>query len=175
MSELEFSRPFPVDRVPELGAFEKLEAEAAERAALAERFGLVSIGQFAGKLHLKPWRKGGLVVAGELSATVTQTCVVSLEPFEQELTVPVERYFLGQTNAGATQISHLEDLEDDELDVISGSSVDLGELAAESLGLALDPYPRKPGAVFIAADGENAPEAPRNPFASLAKLREKGD
>ncbi len=51
-----------------------------------------------------------------------------------------------------------------------GGGVDLGALATEFLILGLDPYPRKPGAVF---------EAPQDvkpdpgPFAALAGLKEK--
>lgn len=177
----EFSRLVPVDRIPDLGSRENLEANADERAALARRFDLVSIAAFSGRLELLPWRKGGVKVSGTLKARVTYSCVLSLEPFDQELDVPVERYFLAQTNAGATALANLESLDaDDEPDLISGTSIDLGELAAESLGLALDPYPRKPGVEFASGPepGEAAPEAASgrpNPFAGLAKLKEKGD
>ena len=45
--------------------------------------------------------------------------------------------------------------------------VDLGALATEFLLLGLDPYPRKPGAVFEPPQ-DLAPDA--GPFAALAKL-----
>lgn len=173
----EFSRLVPVDRIPELGSRETIEANADERAALAHRFSLPAIAVFAGRLELAPWRKGGVKVSGTMKASITQTCVVSLEEFGQEIDVPVERYFLAQTNAGATAMANLESLDaDDEPDLISGTSIDLGELAAESLGLALDPYPRKPGVEFSPApEAEEAAPAKPNPFAGLAKLKEKGD
>ena len=54
--------------------------------------------------------------------------------------------------------------------------IDLGELAAEQLGLALDPYPRKPDAA-VPAEWKAEPvvepvadERP-NPFAVLEKLK----
>ena len=173
---VEFSRLIPVDRIPDLGTREKIEANQAEREALAERFELVSIEAFGGKLELTPWRRGGVRVQGTLKADVTQTCVVTLDPFAVSVEVSVDRNFLGQTNAGATQVSNVESLEEDEPDLISGNSIDLGELASEALGLVLDPYPRKPGAEFASGpEPEDAPVKTRQPFASLAALREKGD
>lgn len=173
---VEFSRLFPVDRVPDLGAREKLEATPDERAALAERFELVSIESFTGRLELMPWRKGGIRVMGKIEADVTQTCGVTLDPFPAHISVEIERFFLGRTNAGATQVRDVESLEGDEPDLIVDNSIDLGELASEELGLALDPYPRKPGVEFASGpEPEDAPEKTRQPFASLAALREKGD
>ena len=51
-----------------------------------------------------------------------------------------------------------------------GGVVDLGALATEFLILGLDPYPRKPGAVFEAPQ-EVKPDP--GPFAALAGLKEK--
>ncbi len=172
---VEFSRLIPVDRVPDLGSREKLEANEEERAGLAARFELVFIRSFTGKMELKPWRKGGIRVTGRMEADVTQSCVVTLDPFDTNVTFEIERFFLGKTNAGATQVRDVESLEGDEPDLIVDNSIDLGELAAEELGLALDPYPRKPGAEFASAAEPEAAENTRQPFASLAALRKKGD
>jgi uncharacterized metal-binding protein YceD (DUF177 family) len=172
---VEFSRLIPVDRVPDLGSREKLEANEQERVALAARFDLVSIQSFAGKMELKPWRKGGIRVNGAMAAEVTQSCVVTLEPFSTLVTFEIERFFLGKTNAGATQVRDVESLDGDEPDLIVDNAIDLGELAAEELGLALDPYPRKPGAEFAANAEPEIAEKTRQPFASLAALTKKGD
>jgi hypothetical protein len=174
--KVEFSRLISVDRVPDLGSRERLEAEPDECAALAKRFELVALYSFSGLLELLPWRKGGVKVKGTLQARLRQTCVVSLEEFDSEMDVPVERYFMGHTNAGATTTANLESLEDDEPDLIVGNSIDLGELAAECLGIVLDPYPRAPGASF--PEGDDAIESPAekpHPFAGLAKWAEKRD
>ena len=172
---VEFSRLIPVDRVPDLGSREKLEANEEERAALATRFDLVSIQAFTGKMELKPWRKGGIRVTGRMEADVTQNCVVTLDPFDTHVTFEIERFFLGKTNAGATQVRDVESLEGDEPDLIVDSSIDLGELAAEELGLALDPYPRKPGVEFGSGPEPETTEKTRQPFASLAAMLKKGD
>ena len=56
--------------------------------------------------------------------------------------------------------------EEDPPDPIVDGKVDLGALAAEFLALALDPYPRKPGAEFAAPEVAE----PDSPFAELARL-----
>ena len=59
--------------------------------------------------------------------------------------------------------------EDDPPDPIVDGKIDLGALAAEFVALALDPYPRKPGARFEPVDVE--PDRERIPFAGLARLK----
>ena len=54
-----------------------------------------------------------------------------------------------------------------------GDSVDLGEAIAEQLALALDPYPRVPGAA-LPGEGEGEEPPPSGPFAGLAALRKRG-
>ena len=98
---------------------------------------------------------------GVLRARVTQTCVVSLDDFD----APVEEMFqvrfvpLGQAS---------DDIDPDSDDEIpfEGNQIDLGEAAAEQLGLALDPYPRMPGVEMPTA--EDDPDA--HPFAALRRL-----
>ena len=64
-------------------------------------------------------------------------------------------------------------MESDELDLeaedeipYEGTSIDLGEAASEQLALALDPFPRKPGAELPGSVGPHESGA----FAALAKL-----
>ena len=54
----------------------------------------------------------------------------------------------------------------------SGGVVDLGTLAVEFLILGLDPYPRKPGAVFQAPQETAAGEGPFSALAALQKGRD---
>jgi hypothetical protein len=54
-----------------------------------------------------------------------------------------------------------------------GETLDLGEALAEQLALALDPYPRAPGASLAAAEDEEDESPARGPFAGLAPLRKR--
>jgi Large ribosomal RNA subunit accumulation protein YceD len=167
----EFSRLIPVDRIPPEGAREHIVATEQERGALAERFGLLAVRELSARLQLEPWRRGGIKISGRWDARVKQTCVVTLEPFEEILREDITRYFAGQNAPGPAAVTHsVESLEEDEPDLISGGSIDLGELVAESLGLALDPYPRKPGAEFSSSALDEKNPA-HSPFAVLKPLK----
>jgi uncharacterized metal-binding protein YceD (DUF177 family) len=167
----EFSRLIAIDRVPPEGLTEELTATEDERRALAERFGLNALHELSALLRLEPWRRGGVKVTGRFEARVEQTCVVTLEPFEQPMSEEITRYFAGRNSPGPTPVVRsVESLGEDEPEIISGGSIDLGELVAESFGLALDPYPRKPGAEFKSA-AERGDEPRMGPFAGLKSLK----
>jgi uncharacterized metal-binding protein YceD (DUF177 family) len=171
----EFSRLIPVDRIPEAGLEERIEADESERAALARRFDLPEIRSFVGDFHIAPWRRGRIHVEGRVTAEVVQRCVITLDPFPVELAFALERFFIAE---GARR-DHVEELEGDEPDIVSGDAIDLGELAAEELALNLDPYPRKPGAELAAELGavqpENVQRTADSPFAALGKLVKSED
>ncbi|WP_421694301.1 YceD family protein [Aestuariivirga sp.] len=165
-SQLEFSRPLQVDRVPRLGSVEKLSAEPKELKALAKRMKLPALHALSAELRATPWRGGGLKVEGHLTADIEQVSVISLEAFRETVSLPVSRYFLP---AGAVNDNDQED----DADPISNGWVDLGEVVAEILALDLDPYPRKPGEAFEEHVEIEAEPKPESPFAVLA--RRKGD
>jgi hypothetical protein len=156
---LEFSRPIEVARVANTGSHEKIVATASECAALAKRLKLPAIHAVSAHLIVKPWSGGGYKVTGEVVAEFDQESVVSLETFRDVARYPVERYFL----------KIARDLGDDEADadVIEGGVIDLGEVATETIGLELDPYPRKPGEEFAGHDEQAI--AKITPFSVLKK------
>lgn len=175
----EFRRPLALGLVGPAGREVVIEADAAERAALAGRFGIPGIGRLRAVLRLRPEaggpQAGGTVIArGRLEAEVTQTCVVTLEPVEQRV---AEEIALRLLPPGREAQDGPEEM--DEIEAAPDGTVDLGEAVAEQLSLALDPYPRAPGAVLPElgeAEGEGAaapapPEEKPNPFAALAALR----
>src|SRR5262245_33898044 len=171
----EFSRLIPVDRIPEAGLDERIEADESERAALAQRFGLPEIRRLTGDIHVTPWRRGRIHVQGRMTAEVVQCCVITLDPFPVDLVFSVERFFIAE---GARH-DHVEEIEGDEPDIVNGGAIDLGELAAEELALNIDPYPRKPGAEMAAEFGAVQPENEQppggSPFAALRKLVKSKD
>jgi uncharacterized metal-binding protein YceD (DUF177 family) len=168
----EFSRTFPVDKLRDREIRERIEANEEERADLAARMGIVAIPALEADLRLRRIQSGNMVeVTGEVNARVVQTCVVTLEPFETAIREEVSAYF-----GRADDIPDPEEVQIDEdkspEPIGSHGEIDLGELAAQHLSLALDPYPRKPGVVFKEiVTGEET--APPNPFAVLAELRPK--
>jgi len=156
----ELSRPFAITRVG-AGVRVPVEATATECAALAIRMGVLAVHTLTCRFDLSHGEGGAIQATGRLRARVRQNCVVSLEPFESEL---AEDFAVRFVPAG---------MESDELDLeaedeipYEGTSIDLGEAASEQLALALDPFPRKPGAELPGSVGPHESGA----FAALAKL-----
>ncbi len=163
----EFSRPLALARIPPEGREERLTATPAERAALALRFGIPAVNRFSADLRLKPEPGGGVAVNGRLSAEVVQDCVVTLEPVTQQVEEEVHLRILGPGESWSDDPEAPDEVE------AQGGVAELGEALAEQLSLALDPYPRAPGAALPGAESEAAGEepAPKAPFAALAALK----
>lgn len=161
----EFHRPVGFGRLPEEGRAERLVATADECAALARRFGILGVNRLEAELRLRPAPGALAAVDGRLSAEVVQACVVTLEPVLQHVSEAVSLRILAP---GATPSEDPE--APDEVEA-TGETVELGEALAEQLSLALDPYPRAPGASLPDPGGDGAPSGP---FAGLAALRKRG-
>ena len=175
-----FSRRFRVDEARDRKATKTIEADEAERAALAACLGLPAIASLTATFVVAPLSRGRFEATGEVVARVRQTCVATLEDFETMVREPVEAIFSPPADARAEKakgkvVADVSiDGPDDESDLIVDGRVDLGALAAEYLSLGLDPWPRKPDAAF--EEPSDAPEtAEPSPFAALAKLRKDGE
>lgn len=162
----------------------KIKAEPDECAALAQRLDIVAIETLSAQLTLFP-KKGGrvVIVYGELNATVTQTCVVSLEPFITEIPAAIDLVFAEEAAEQGREPKGV-DVDEGDQDLpepIEDGQIDLGELAAQQLSLELDPFPRAPGVDFSAEYKDKQPKSTpsgeaderENPFAVLASLKDK--
>lgn len=175
----ELSRPHSPDRIPPDGFTGRLEATAEERAALAERFGLPAIEALTAEFHLKTIAGGPMVrLTAHFSADVTQVCVVTLEPFPAHVEDDFEMVFgpEGEQYKPGQEIQlDVEAADPPEPFGVDGM-VDVGEAVAEHLALALDPFPRKPGAEVTVPKGVElgGPDTlPNTPFSALSALKEK--
>jgi hypothetical protein len=178
-----WSHRISVDDVPEAGAHIDLVADGKVRAALAEAAGLRDLPRLEASFDIRRRGAAGLRVEGEVSATVGQTCVVTLEPIENEVSESIDLAFSPTVGAAAVPESGetvMTFSEAEPPEPLVGGSVDLGAIAVEFLMLGIDPYPRKPGAVFetpahAAEEGQGAASPfAASPFAALAALRKKG-
>ncbi len=163
-SKLEFSRPLIVDRVPRKGSHEVFAADLSECLALAKRFDLLSLSSVKAHLVALPWRGGGLQVKGKIEVELEQVSVISLENFRSTQKFEIERYFLPP--------KILVDAVEDDADAIENGEIDLGEIVAETIGLELDPYPRKPGEAYDEPDLDSILQDDKkpSPFAKLLKV-----
>jgi uncharacterized metal-binding protein YceD (DUF177 family) len=163
-----------VAQIPDTGLHRDTEADQAARDAMAEVAGLRNVLSASASFDVTPLGGGRVHVAGRVQARIGQTCVVTLEPVENDIDEPIDLIF-----APPDQIPELADLVDEDVEgeseipdppePIENGVIDLGRLATDVLFLAIDPYPRKPGVVFepvvTAADPED------HPFAALKALQ----
>lgn len=168
MTDLPFSQFLGIADVPPKGLDLRLEPTAAERAGLAKLLGVIAVPGFVATLHVAPEGAEGLHVTGRLDAAVVQTCGVTLEPFEAPVREEIDVHFVPAGTAPPPEAE--EDETYDPPDEIVDGGIDIGALAAEFLALGIDPYPRKPGAVFVPPAEDPAAVSP---FSALARLKGK--
>jgi Large ribosomal RNA subunit accumulation protein YceD len=161
-----FSRELVVDSVPDTGLDVEVAASEAERAKLAQACGLVAVHEFEAGFQVRKMDRTRFKVTGSLCARVTQTCVVSLEPFETLVRADIDVDFAPSGVSGRGPAAAFRGGEDPP-DPIIGGKIDLGALAAEFLVLNLDVYPRKPGVSFDATYVPGEPPGANSPFAVL--------
>lgn len=157
----EFHRPVSLDRIGSSGLDMTVEATPAECAALAVRMQLPAVLALSCDFHLIREGRDTVLARGVLRARITQTCVVSLEDFD----APLEEVFQVRFVPSGEETDDIDPEAEDEIP-FEGNTIDLGETAAEQLGLALDPYPRMPGVEMPEIEDEPQP----HPFAALRRL-----
>jgi uncharacterized metal-binding protein YceD (DUF177 family) len=157
----EFFRPLSLDRIGLTGLDITIEADPAERLALAERMQIPAVLGLSCTFHLIREGRDTVLARGVLRARVTQICVITLDEFD----APLEEVFQVRFVPSGEESDEIDPDADDEIP-FEGNTIDLGEAAAEQLGLALDPYPRIPGVEMPAVEEE--PDD--HPFAALRRL-----
>jgi uncharacterized metal-binding protein YceD (DUF177 family) len=157
----EFYRPLTLDRIGPHGLDLTVEATSAECAALAIRMNLPAVLALSCAFHLVREGRDRILARGALRATITQTCVISLDDFD----AAVEEVFQVRFVPSGEESDDIDPESDDEIP-FEGNVIDLGEAAAEQLGLALDPYPRMPGVEMPEIEDDPEP----HPFAALRRL-----
>lgn len=174
-SGTELSRTVAVEPWPREAIEIAFEATPPERAALARRFAIPDVRQLRARCRVEPLGLPGVLSCqGAIEAVVVQDCVVSLEPVTRSVATTFERHLARQPDKLPTA-DDLLDPEAIDLEPLEGSRIDVGEIVAEELALALDPYPHAEDAYEGLADlgpdltfGENAPR--ERPLAALARL-----
>lgn len=173
-------RPHEFSRRHRLGSTEarslELRARPDECVALAARLRIPAVERLEAWLTLTPETGGTTRLRGRLRADVVQECVVTLGPVPQSMEVALDLRLLPP----GTPATDDDPDSPDEIETF-GDAVDLGEVVAEQLALALDPYPRAPdatippeldgGALEPEANMEDTPLERPNPFAALSRLK----
>ena len=176
--------PWPVSaRLGEVARFSEanpnqrhLVADEAQRHAIAMALKLVRLDRLEADLDLSGWFDG-VRIDGRWRADITQTCGVSLDDFETALSgeFTVRAVPEGSRHAVPPETELEIDVDaDDPPDVLESDEIDIGAYVVEHLSLEIDPFPRKPDAVFEPP----TPSAEISPFDALRRWRkdaESGD
>ena len=166
----ELSHPLRVDAIGHATISVSLRPGADVRAAIAKRFDLQGVERFEADLRVRRRRDSGWIeVEGTLAAAVTQTCVATTDPVPADVAVEVLELF---DDSGEVRPEEVDlDFTSDTPEPVDGEILDVGEIAAQAFGLALDPYPRTPGAEAVVTVAGEAGEPAPSPFGKLAALR----
>lgn len=163
-----------VGRVSRGGVDLRFEPDEAARKEIAKTLGLVSLDSLTAEIFLRSWMDGA-EVSGLIRARVTQVCSVSADEFEEPIesrfsvrVLPADSEYAPQDEDSGGELG-IDPDGDDPPDVLEGEAIDVSGYVIEHLALELDPFPRKPGAVFV-----QPPEPVElSPFAALRKLRDE--
>lgn len=168
----EFSRAIRVETISDAPRRMEIVADADERRRLAGRFRLKAIDRLSAAITLSR-RAGTIHAEGEVDAAVVQACVVTDEPLPAEVRAPFSVRFVPEAQVSAPD-EELE-LSEEDCDIlpIQHGEIDLGELAAETLALALDPFPRSQGADATIREASPAGGDAAGPFAGLKGLKDR--
>ncbi len=165
--------PVHLENVPDTGLQMDLDADEEVRARLAAVAGVQSVLRLHASVALT--RHGqALRAAGRVTATVGQTCIVTLEPLENDIDEPFDVLFVPNeavADAPAVPVPTDEEVDDTRETLVDGTA-DIGAVATEFFLLGIDRYPRKPGAVFAPPAEDRSGDSP---FSVLAKLKPTGD
>jgi hypothetical protein len=167
--DIAWSHPITVATLPSTSRL-VLEADHEARARIAKSLGLHAVDGLAARLEIDVAENGLISIGGRIEAAIQPICVVTLDPFPQAIDEPVAiRFAPAGLIDKMTKRAEADEIEDFEPpDEIVDGSIDLGVLVVEFLALALDPYPRKPGAEFA---GLTADDGAASPFEALRQLK----
>ncbi|HUD92020.1 DUF177 domain-containing protein [Sphingobium sp.] len=168
----EFSRPVKADQVKRLTGDTHIEADAAEREALARRFGLSAFDRLEADYSLTE-ENGAIMARGRVRAALAQPCVATGVPVPETIDTDFLLRFVVE-GEGVPEGEELElDAEDCDTIGFDGQVVDMGEAVAETVALAMTPFPRSPEADTYLKEAGVLSEEQASPFAALLGLKDK--
>jgi uncharacterized metal-binding protein YceD (DUF177 family) len=169
-------RPIDVVSIGTTPQTRRIATTEKERGDISAALDLVDLPVLEADLELRRDGRGRIHVEGRVVADIVQSCVVSLEPVAQHIDEPIAMVFVEGGDADSEPRPgaeiRVDPTEEDPPEALHGPTLDLGPVVMEHFMLAIDPYPRAPGAE-MPDTGEGSSDSPESPFAVLAKFKEK--
>lgn len=170
-----FSRPVEIVSLGHDGSTQHIEASQQELSALGQSLGIPEIRSLSADVTLTRLANGMVAVEGEVRADIVQACVVSLVPVEQHIEEPFSLRFVEKGKARHEEKPgseiRIDPDDDDPPEEYAGATIDLGSVVTEYMVLAVDPYPRAPGAILPENPSAEPDVKPESPFSALQRLK----
>jgi uncharacterized metal-binding protein YceD (DUF177 family) len=170
-----FSYPVKVGHISANPVEVTINADAQERAGLAELWSVLEVKALSATFEIRRWKRDGVRLKGRVTADIVQACVVTLDPVSSHIDEPVEVVFVPEGSKLARMALTNETGEmlldpdgPDAPEVFTGDTIDAGAVAAEHAALAIDPYPRRADVAFSGhIESTEADDRKPSPFAVL--------
>lgn len=163
-----FSKIVDLSRLKEPQTF-NLAAPPDALAAIAARLETPAVISLSGAVVVTPTAEGAQV-DGAVKAALRRECVVTLEPLDERIDETFSIRFARESDA----LAEIElDLEEDWTEPLLGEALDVADILVQQVALAMEPYPRKPGAAAPAALNPSPEQV--SPFAVLKSLKPEPD
>lgn len=188
----EWTHLVSVESLPKAPLSVHMEAAPEDRKRLSQRMGLLGIKGLTADIDFERQQGSAVIhVTGSFSAVVEQACVVSGKKITSSISEDLEAWYADPVEAvsfakakqqreakkTSAELPILEEKDDPE-PIINGA-INAGELVAQFLSLAIDPYPHAEEVVYENGDEKNAGNladtAFSNPFAALKNWKSRKD
>lgn len=132
----------------------RVSADDKERAGLARLWSVLDVKDLHAELQISRWKRDGLRIRGKVQAKIVQACIVTLDPVESDIEEELDQLFVPEDSKLAKKVldpngeMFLDPEGPDLPETFVGDTIDAGDIVAEFAALAIDPYPRAPGAEF---------------------------
>lgn len=151
-----------------------LTPNASDCAAIAAYLGINGVKKLHFSGDFTPSGRTDWELSAKIGATVSQACVVTLDPVTTRIDEDVARRYVA--NFEEPDEDDVEMTADENTEILP-ASLDVAAVMIEALSLALPPFPRKDGAALgeaVFADKDVAPMTndDAKPFAGLGALRD---
>ncbi len=159
------------------GAELRVAASGEDLARIAQWAEIRAVKAFGATVQLRKHAADRFALDAELVADIVQDCVVTLEPVESRIVLPIHRELHLARHIRlkpGESIALNPGAGDDEVpEEIDSLTYDLAAPLLEEFLLAVDPYPRAPGVEFAPPAQTGAEEVKESPFAVLKSLKNR--
>ena len=177
---LELSIPINVAQLPSTGITINKSAKKDICSKIASRLAVDVLESFIINISVCRGNEPNLTanIIGQIQATITQACSLTLEPISSTLCIPVRLTFVEEHHDTQASLTDIDPEEEAWPELMYGGKFDLGDVLIQLLAVEVNPFPRKPEASLEDSQKINRYAAEEegdirdHPFYKLAKLKD---